>query len=74
MSLKTIILATTDNNNPQFPELVGITEFSVLAILAIYLIKNIWKEHEENERHERELTIRLMDRLLGDKPHRERKD
>ena len=73
MPLKTIILATTNNSNHQIPELVGITEFSVLAILAIYLIKNIWKEHEENERHERELIIRLVDRLLGESATRPKK-
>lgn len=40
------------------------TEVSVLAIIAVLLIKGIWSEHRENEKAERQLTDKLVDALI----------
>lgn len=42
----------------------GILEWSVLALVAVFLIKGIWKEFTESEKAERELTTKLIDKLL----------
>lgn len=67
MSTKAVVEVPSGTNeifnvlpeNP--PELI---EWSLLAFLAVFLIKGIWAEHQENEKAERELTNKLIDRLL----------
>ena len=62
--LSTILATPTQSVKPEFSNFVGIAEFSILACLAIFLIKGIWQEHINNEKQERELTEKLINHLL----------
>lgn len=62
--LFTILTTPTQSVKPEFSNFVGIAEFSILACLAIFLIKGIWQEHINNEKQERELTDKLINHLL----------
>lgn len=62
--LFTILTTPTETVKPEFSHSVGIAEFSILACLAIFLIKGIWQEHVANERQERELTEKLINHLI----------
>lgn len=62
--LFTILTIPTQTIKPEFSNSVGIAEFSILACLAIFLIKGIWQEHTANERQERELTEKLINHLI----------
>lgn len=44
-----------------------ITEFSVLAIIAVFLIRGIWSEHCKTEKAEQELINKLVDNLCEKK-------
>ena len=68
MSTQTVIQVPSTRNDELFnvlpenpPELI---EWSLLAFLAVFLIKGIWAEHQENEKAERDLTNKLIDQLL----------
>jgi hypothetical protein len=62
-----IILVTPNTPvNPNLPNFIPSVEFSILAGLAVFLIKGVWKEHTENEQQEREMTDKLLKKLLDD--------
>ncbi len=48
----------------------GLIEWSLLAGVALFLIKNIWQEFQESEKAERELTNKLVDRILKEEGDR----
>lgn len=62
--LFTILTTPTESIKSEFSHSVGVAEFSILACLAIFLIKGIWQEHINNEKQERELTEKLINHLL----------
>ncbi|WP_129590195.1 hypothetical protein, partial [Gloeocapsopsis dulcis] len=63
MNTLTAIPARSDPTISLPNNLPGLLEWSVLGLIAIFLIKGIWKEYQESEKAERELTSKLIDRL-----------
>ncbi|AFZ31644.1 hypothetical protein Glo7428_3157 [Gloeocapsa sp. PCC 7428] len=55
----------TITNPPE--SLPGLLEWSVLGLIAVFLIKGLWKEFCESEKAERELINKLIDNHLKNK-------
>lgn len=68
MNANIIEIPTSTPEIPPFDkELVALTEGSILGAIAVLLIIGLWREHLQDENHERKMQAKFIDFLMHNK-------